>query len=137
MKPAAARAEIHATLVARGFTIADGCCPTFAGAVRVHGKKVDVLLEVPDTRLIERPRVHLVDRTQIDPEVLAHVEVDTGICYASGAGLPLDNMRPGERSEEHTSELQSLMRISYAVFCMKTKTKLTEILIKINIDVRS
>src|SRR3546814_8130787 len=27
------------------------------------------------------------------------------------------------RSEEHTSELQSLMRISYAVFCLKTKTK--------------
>src|SRR3546814_5228550 len=30
---------------------------------------------------------------------------------------------PGERSEEHTSELQSLMRISYAVFCLKKKTK--------------
>src|SRR3546814_10160964 len=29
----------------------------------------------------------------------------------------------GRRSEEHTSELQSLMRISYAVFCLKTKTK--------------
>src|SRR3546814_965071 len=27
-----------------------------------------------------------------------------------------------DRSEEHTSELQSLMRISYAVFCLKTKT---------------
>src|SRR3546814_5059876 len=27
------------------------------------------------------------------------------------------------RSEEHTSELQSLMRISYAVFCLKKKTK--------------
>src|SRR3546814_10271318 len=27
-----------------------------------------------------------------------------------------------ERSEEHTSELQSLMRISYAVFCLKKKT---------------
>src|SRR3546814_5082672 len=27
----------------------------------------------------------------------------------------------GRRSEEHTSELQSLMRISYAVFCLKTK----------------
>src|SRR3546814_4653074 len=27
----------------------------------------------------------------------------------------------GDRSEEHTSELQSLMRISYAVFCLKTK----------------
>src|SRR3546814_4183095 len=28
-----------------------------------------------------------------------------------------------DRSEEHTSELQSLMRISYAVFCLKTKNK--------------
>src|SRR3546814_4152557 len=28
-----------------------------------------------------------------------------------------------KRSEEHTSELQSLMRISYAVFCLKKKTK--------------
>src|SRR3546814_6007946 len=29
-----------------------------------------------------------------------------------------------ERSEEHTSELQSLMRISYAVFCLKKKKKI-------------
>src|SRR3546814_1264462 len=29
---------------------------------------------------------------------------------------------PSSRSEEHTSELQSLMRISYAVFCLKKKT---------------
>src|SRR3546814_7650415 len=29
-----------------------------------------------------------------------------------------------ERSEEHTSELQSLMRISYAVFCLKKKTSI-------------
>src|SRR3546814_7536798 len=33
--------------------------------------------------------------------------------------------RGGERSEEHTSELQSLMRNSYAVFCLKKKTKNT------------
>src|SRR3546814_6451323 len=33
----------------------------------------------------------------------------------------------GERSEEHTSELQSLMRISYAVFCLKKKTIQTHI----------
>src|SRR3546814_8156626 len=31
------------------------------------------------------------------------------------------NARPTRRSEEHTSELQSLMRISYAVFCLKKK----------------
>src|SRR3546814_7887167 len=32
--------------------------------------------------------------------------------------------REAARSEEHTSELQSLMRISYAVFCLKKKIKL-------------
>src|SRR3546814_2037496 len=32
----------------------------------------------------------------------------------------------GTRSEEHTSELQSLMRISYAVFCLKKKTNAPE-----------
>src|SRR3546814_8493447 len=32
---------------------------------------------------------------------------------------------PRRRSEEHTSELQSLMRISYAVFCLKKKNKIT------------
>src|SRR3546814_1538530 len=31
--------------------------------------------------------------------------------------------RTGRRSEEHTSELQSLMRISYAVFCLKKKKR--------------
>src|SRR3546814_8516497 len=37
----------------------------------------------------------------------------------SGASRPAAE----PRSEEHTSELQSLMRISYAVFCLKKKTK--------------
>src|SRR3546814_10510470 len=32
------------------------------------------------------------------------------------------------RSEEHTSELQSLMRISYAVFCLKKKTRTADII---------
>src|SRR3546814_9924555 len=38
-------------------------------------------------------------------------------CLLGKAGLSL------HRSEEHTSELQSLMRISYAVFCLKKKNK--------------
>src|SRR3546814_10688979 len=50
----------------------------------------------------------------------------------SGAPRPIDlvalrsllRIQPS-RSEEHTSELQSLMRISYAVFCLKTKTNNT------------
>src|SRR3546814_3072314 len=38
-------------------------------------------------------------------------------------GQTAENHRPRIRSEEHTSELQSLMRISYAVFCLKKKRK--------------
>src|SRR3546814_6926080 len=41
-------------------------------------------------------------------------------------GIHLDGttfIGAGLRSEEHTSELQSLMRISYAVFCLKKKTR--------------
>src|SRR3546814_7562558 len=34
-----------------------------------------------------------------------------------------DTVKGSDRSEEHTSELQSLMRISYAVFCLKKKNK--------------
>src|SRR3546814_10772406 len=41
------------------------------------------------------------------------------------AYCPSTLIRSGARSEEHTSELQSLMRISYAVFCLKKK-KTTE-----------
>src|SRR3546814_7716147 len=39
------------------------------------------------------------------------------------AQLGDDQVATAVRSEEHTSELQSLMRISYAVFCLKKKTK--------------
>src|SRR3546814_10348195 len=40
-----------------------------------------------------------------------------------GYAIMLWRLRKDRRSEEHTSELQSLMRISYAVFCLKKKKK--------------
>src|SRR3546814_3479710 len=43
------------------------------------------------------------------------------------AGDPATELGLARRSEEHTSELQSLMRISYAVFCLKKKTIHTHI----------
>src|SRR3546814_4777258 len=43
---------------------------------------------------------------------------DGGLWYSYDGG---NRWWKGERSEEHTSELQSLMRISYAVFCLKKK----------------
>src|SRR3546814_2292077 len=42
-------------------------------------------------------------------------------------GLTMAEARHELRSEEHTSELQSLMRISYAVFCLKKKKKTPQI----------
>src|SRR3546814_6267767 len=39
----------------------------------------------------------------------------------SSFGVSAPHQEPKLRSEEHTSELQSLMRISYAVFCLKKK----------------
>src|SRR3546814_5304951 len=43
--------------------------------------------------------------------------------YSAVRSGGFNEMDVEERSEEHTSELQSLMRISYAVFCLKKKNK--------------
>src|SRR3546814_3404042 len=59
-------------------------------------------------------RLRLADRKPDDDR---HGDLDDG-----GARLsPLQHVCQCGRSEEHTSELQSLMRISYAVFCLKKK----------------
>src|SRR3546814_9148348 len=56
-----------------------------------------------------------------------HRIVEVEPAHAGGAGqcrrarCARQQPRHADRSEEHTSELQSLMRISYAVFCLKNK----------------
>src|SRR3546814_3733678 len=45
----------------------------------------------------------------------------TGVVLEDGRAGEAEQLGLGERSEEHTSELQSLMRISYAVICLKKK----------------
>src|SRR3546814_5759881 len=52
-------------------------------------------------------------------KVDAHNKTNVPGVYAIG------DVIGGARSEEHTSELQSLMRISYAVFCLKKKNSIT------------
>src|SRR3546814_8471339 len=92
--------------------------------------------------------MELRDETEEDPMELeaskydlAYIKLDDNIgCMVNGAGLAMATMDiiklngafpanfldvGGVRSEEHTSELQSLMRISYAVFCL-TKKILTQ-----------
>src|SRR3546814_8257919 len=62
-----------------------------------------------------------------DPKIPDHItlwELRLAICQGLDqyANLRPTRLLPGMRSEEHTSELQSLMRISYAVFFLKKKT---------------
>src|SRR3546814_1778878 len=63
--------------------------------------------------LVERDDVAVGQLIGILPGCLAVGQVDAELAGAGAEG----------RSEEHTSELQSLMRISYAVFCLKKKKK--------------
>src|SRR3546814_10058809 len=63
---------------------------------------------------------------KVAPMVIGDPEVDIGIevrmDHRENVGADrLVNALAAHRSEEHTSELQSLMRISYAVFCLKKK----------------
>src|SRR3546814_5201156 len=69
-------------------------------------------------RRVEGMRAFLVGRRQLVPVALAHA-----VAAERGAVLVARAAHHVERSEEHTSELQSLMRISYAVFCLKKKKK--------------
>src|SRR3546814_2049379 len=70
------------------------------------------------------PRMAVVDRaTEIQPRHPARreLELQFGTLGPHAAGIGGDEREGLRRSEEHTSELQSLMRISYAVFCLKKK----------------
>src|SRR3546814_2391780 len=69
--------------------------------------------------LIER-----LDAAGIGREMLT-LHVGAGTFLPVKADDTADHRMHAERSEEHTSELQSLMRISYAVFCLKKKTNKT------------
>src|SRR3546814_7122682 len=84
----------------------------------------------PERALVERFEVSrlTVREAMIGMEILGLVEARRGSgVYVTGrpsGGLHASELDIGAyelRSEEHTSELQSLMRITYAVFCLKKK----------------
>src|SRR3546814_3238888 len=100
---------------------------------RVHLAEADVVAMRLEDRIIAETPVPA--RRPDDGAVDAALE-RLHMAVGPGEGKRADEMRavarfrplrldivPDQRSEEHTSELQSLMRISYAVFCLKKKTK--------------
>src|SRR3546814_10729713 len=63
---------------------------------------------------------------QVAEGVVGQPPFDTGAAHQLNVETQGRFKTAAERSEEHTSELQSLMRISYAVFCLKKKTITTK-----------
>src|SRR3546814_10107810 len=80
-------------------------------AVEQHGVTRFFMVPAALQMLLMHPRCASVDYSRLKY-----------ILYGA-APIPLELLRQCIRSEEHTSELQSLMRISYAVFCLKNKKK--------------
>src|SRR3546814_6774483 len=81
-----------------------------------------------DHRAYERAPVGCEPQKLLAPRSRALDNLDHLVRWTRGVANDLGDIRrahfePGaeRRSEEHTSELQSLMRISYAVFCLKKK----------------
>src|SRR3546814_19000341 len=83
---------------------------------RRHVGRRDGCVEPAETRAVGRHHpLYRIDHLQGIPQSFRK---------GSRAAAPVPEDR---RSEEHTSELQSLMRISYAVFCLKKKKKTQKI----------
>src|SRR3546814_1761391 len=92
-----------------------------------RSKRTDTLF--PYTTLFRSvPAEQVVFRRALRPDFRPPGEVARPLLLAPRRRRDHRPLRPGRarhdggRSEEHTSELQSLMRISYAVFCLKKKT---------------
>src|SRR3546814_7627283 len=94
--------------------------PIFIGAWFAMPGIPVIARSTPDRRGISRS-LNVSVRRFVAPTVALAAGVElTSLGWASaGVDRPIDRIR----SEEHTSELQSLMRISYAVFCLKKKKK--------------
>src|SRR3546814_10024504 len=99
-------------LPAAGGEIAAGLQPTLQRLYRIGLQALLALHDGEANLLAFRQALEALgpDRAEMDEDILAILAADE----SEALGIV--------RSEEHTSELQSLMRISYAVFCLKKKT---------------
>src|SRR3546814_1305686 len=84
------------------------------GGVRLSIHRL-ALIDAPQVAFLHEPAT----ATGVEPAPACRAFADPP--DHAGLGAPVDRGASVRRSEEHTSELQSLMRISYAVFCLKKK----------------
>src|SRR3546814_2639517 len=92
----------------------------FLGNARHLGKALGpILYQLPPHWHFNRER--LVQFLELLPDDMRHVFEFRDPTWITEEVLELLGEKGASRSEEHTSELQSLMRISYAVFCLKKK----------------
>src|SRR3546814_5961173 len=98
----------------------DVCSSDLSSSERIPELLPELRVELVEVEaLVLRPRVFDLERTHQIADAADGQPVAALLDAEDQAGAK------GVRSEEHTSELQSLMRISYAVFCLKKKTKTT------------
>src|SRR3546814_8074673 len=93
--------------------------PLAGRATEVFGRHADALEDMGKGRIFDHPAFHYVETST---DSIALNDVSGAIIMAASGMCEGGRIRHHlRRSEEHTSELQSLMRTSYAVFCLKTK----------------
>src|SRR3546814_5974816 len=86
---------------------------------QLHFMEVNLSCNLWSKKTISRAAARIgMDHATLVESIVAHSLARQGL------SLPF-TARVAARSEEHTSELQSLMRISYAVFCLKKKKTIT------------
>src|SRR3546814_3047759 len=110
-----------------------GLCPGFlcdadeliAKKIALRGRRRAKAIRLVGHLDMQRPGIGVgIDRNRLDPHLARGLDDAAGDFAAIGDQYFLEHQAASPRSEEHTSELQSLMRITYAVFCLKKK-KLT------------
>src|SRR3546814_10337364 len=87
---------------------------------RIPAVELDILLIGIEARKIELHAA--IGEGELGADLIGFGDFRT-ILSRKYLRLGIESAAPKARSEEHTSELQSLMRISYAVFCLKKKNK--------------
>src|SRR3546814_8844091 len=96
---------------------------------RLRRKCSDVATRIHDPasigvdRQLAAPQVHRVMHGKVRAPDARACRIDVPVAHDRVNVRRVIRSRRKVRSEEHTSELQSLMRISYAVFCLKKKNK--------------